>query len=513
MTEANVATPAHNFGANNSNNLPPVIQLTDVTVGFDGHMVLEGVNLRVEAGEFIALIGPSGGGKSTLLRVIAGLLRTGDKHVTGQVAVVGRPAVVFQDYRLLPWRTVRQNVALPLEVTGRGDEADGVLKNVGMQDYAHLYPHQLSGGMRARVAIARAFAQDAEVLLMDEPFAALDALVRERFNEEMKKLHAKTGKTIIFVTHSIREAVYLADRVAVLKNGQLEAIYSARGEGRVTAFTEGLEGELRIRLGLADSTSVEPTPPPLKPPWEIFGVLGLTLLFFGGWSWLATQLNPLFFASPWAVARAFLDSPVLFLEGTLATLRVFTLSLLASLAIGVPTGYLMGRFRVLERLLSPFIVALQATPTVIIAPLLVFALGYGLGSQVIIATLISLFPVLVSTMVGVREVERVYREVFETMGATPWRIFTKLEVPGALPVILGGLRLTVSLALIGTVVGEFTLGGNPGNYGLGYLAQDFIRNQQPDRALAAVAMNVLLGLALYLLVSIIEMWVLRYRKQ
>ena len=153
------------------------IKLEHVSLEFDGKPVLRDVNFSVKQGEFIALIGPSGGGKSTLLRVIAGLL-----EARGHVSVNCKPAVVFQDYRLLPWRTVRGNVALPKELTGRGEDADDVLKQVGMLMHADRYPHQLSGGMRARVAIARALAQDSEVLLMDEPFAALDALVRERFN-------------------------------------------------------------------------------------------------------------------------------------------------------------------------------------------------------------------------------------------------------------------------------------------------------------------------------------------
>ena len=127
---------------------------------FNGRPVLDKVNLSVQRGEFIAIIGPSGGGKSTLLRVIAGLL-----SAKGQVRLEGKSAFVFQDYRLLPWRTAHGNAALPLELTGRGMPADEALKQVGMLPYRDLYPHQLSGGMRARVAIARALAQDAEVLL------------------------------------------------------------------------------------------------------------------------------------------------------------------------------------------------------------------------------------------------------------------------------------------------------------------------------------------------------------
>ncbi|MCS7059513.1 MAG: ABC transporter permease subunit [Meiothermus sp.] len=478
----------------------PAIRLSGITVAFEGREVLKGVDLEVRKGEFVAIIGPSGGGKSTLLRVVAGLL----KAHSGTVEVLGRPAMVFQDYRLLPWRNVEQNIRLPIELTGRGK----VETHLGMKPFLKLYPHQLSGGMKARVAIARALAQDAEVLLMDEPFAALDALVRERFNLELKRLHERTGKTILFVTHSIREAVYLADRVVVLTRGRIEAVLDTKGEGRLTAFTDGIEAELRERLGVADSTFIEPPPPPMRPPWEVFGVLGLGGIFFILWSLLSARI-PLFMPSPTQVWRAMVDNAALLAQSALATLEAALLGTLVSLAAGLPLGYAMGRSRALERLFSPFIVALQAVPTIIIAPLLIIWFGYGLLSKVITVALISIFPVMVSTMVGVREVDRVYREVFQTMGATAWGVFSKLEFPGALPVVLGGLRLTLSLALIGAVVAEFVFGGA----GLGYMANTERLNFRYANAFAAVMVTVGLGIALYALVAGLEGYVLRYRRR
>jgi NitT/TauT family transport system ATP-binding protein len=480
------------------------IRLEQVAVEFDGRAVLKDVKLEVKQGEFVALIGPSGGGKSTLLRAVAGLI-----EAQGQVEVSGKPAVVFQDYRLLPWRTVRENVALPRELTGRGQHADEVLKQVGMREHADRYPHQLSGGMRARVAIARALAQDAEVLLMDEPFAALDALVRERFNLELKRLHERTHKTILFVTHSIREAVYLADRVVLLKDGQIDTILDSHNAGRITAYDDGIEAELRARLGIADSTKVATHRKQLRLPWEVLGVLGLTVLFFLIWTVLAARLgSKLILPSPQQVWLAAVENASYLIPNTLATLRIMAMGVLASLCLGGPLGYLMGKKLTAERLFSPFIVALQAIPTVIIAPLLVLWLGYGLSSRLITTTLISIFPILVSTMVGVREVDRTYREVFQTIGASAWGIFSRLELPGALPMVLGGLRLTVTLALIGTVVSEFVFGGP----GLGDFANSERRNFHVDNAMAAIAVNVVLGLFLYLAVTLLEQWVLRYRK-
>lgn len=484
-----------------------IIDLQGVSVDFNGRRVLDKVSLSVQRGEFIAVIGPSGGGKSTLLRIVAGLL-----EAKGQVRLQGKSAFVFQDYRLLPWRTAHGNAALPLELTGRGMAADEALKQVGMLPYRDLYPHQLSGGMRARVAIARALAQDAEVLLFDEPFAALDALVRERFNLEIKKIHEKTHKTVLFVTHSIREAVYLADRVVVLRDGRIERILETHGEGRLTAFTDGLEAELRELLGVADSTFVTEPPRPLRFPWELLGVLGMLLALLLVWN-LALPAPTPFFPTPGLVWRTMLENTGLLTSSAGETLRIAGLGLLWSLGIGVPLGYLMGKFQVLERLISPFIVGLQAVPVIVFAPFLVQLIGYGTPSRVLIAALISLFPMVIATMIGVREVDRVYREVFQTIGSSGWGVLGKLEIPGALPVILGGLRNTVSLALIGTIVAEFTLGTNGFVGGLGVLVQNARGNLNWALAFSSVFVLIVIGVTLYLLITLLELWVLRYRRR
>jgi NitT/TauT family transport system ATP-binding protein len=485
-----------------------VITLEHVSLDFNARRVLENVSLSVTKGEFIAVLGSSGGGKSTLLRLIAGLLKG-----TGKLEVTAATAMVFQDYRLLPWRTVQQNVLLPSELGGAGMTPEEALTLVGMKSFAHLYPHQLSGGMRARVAIARALAQDAPILLMDEPFAALDALVRERFNLELKKIHEKTGKTILFVTHSIREAVYLADRVVVIKNGRIELVLTTKGQGRITAFTEPLEAQLRGLLGVADSTHIEKPPLIVRFPWEILGVLGMAVVLLLSWNFFVPVPTP-FTPTPGLVWRTMFEKVDVLLPAALETLRITGLGLLWSLLIGIGAGYIMGKLRVLERIFSPFIVALQAIPVIIIAPILVDLIGYTDASRILIATFISLFPILTSTMIGVREVDLVYREVFQTMRSSFWGVLSKLEFPGALPVMLGGLRNTVSLALIGTVVAEFTFPSSvSGQNGLGALAQSARASFEIAFSYAAVFMLVLIGCFLYLLVSLLETWVLSYRKK
>ena len=182
----------------------------------NGVVALDGVTLDVEPGEFVAVLGPSGSGKSTLLRLVAGL----DRPQVGNVDV-GRAtaAYVFQDAHLLPWRSVLRNVELPLELRGVGRRerraaAAAALDLVRVP--GHLYPAQLSGGMRMRTSLARALVTKPTLLLLDEPFAALDEITRQRLDEYLRELWAGSGFTVVFVTHSISEAVFLADRAVVL---------------------------------------------------------------------------------------------------------------------------------------------------------------------------------------------------------------------------------------------------------------------------------------------------------
>jgi NitT/TauT family transport system ATP-binding protein len=210
-----------------------MIQLDDVGQVFDGRegqvTALEKIDLHVRDGEFVTLIGRSGCGKSTLLRLIAGLLRP----TTGSVRVAGDPVTgprrdvsfMFQRPALLPWRSVLSNVMLPIEIDGGGgdrgraayrDRAHQLLEMVGLQGFERRLPHELSGGMQQRVSLCRSLIRDPQVMLMDEPFSALDALTRTELSEELQRIKMELSTTIVFVTHSIEEAIVLADRVVVL---------------------------------------------------------------------------------------------------------------------------------------------------------------------------------------------------------------------------------------------------------------------------------------------------------
>jgi NitT/TauT family transport system ATP-binding protein len=196
---------------------------------------LEGVSLDIKPGEFVSIVGPSGCGKTTLLRMVAGLLtpNSGKVLVGGMEVREPRPDVglVFQQALLLPWLSVLRNVLLPVDVQGKlvadyRERAGGLIRMVGLGGFEKRLPNELSGGMQQRVALARALVHDPKILLMDEPFAALDAMTRESMNIELQRIWAEHHKTVLFVTHGIPEAVFLSDRVVVMtaRPGRVAAV-------------------------------------------------------------------------------------------------------------------------------------------------------------------------------------------------------------------------------------------------------------------------------------------------
>ena len=228
---------------------------------------MDDVSLSVEPGEFVAIIGPSGCGKTTLLKMLGGLV----EPELGSVLIGGlRPeqaradksiGYVFQEPALLPWRTVLQNIRLPMEVNPvSGDDpasAERVMGSVGLSEFAAYYPHQLSGGMRQRVALARAFSFEPSVLLMDEPLGSLDEITREAMRYELLALWETTGKTVVFVTHSVPEATLLADRVLVMSDrpgrlvAEIEVEFARPRDEAIERSTRFLELTSRIREALA----------------------------------------------------------------------------------------------------------------------------------------------------------------------------------------------------------------------------------------------------------------------
>jgi len=211
----------------------PIIVSKGVTIGYTLHRerkrltALRDITLTVKRGEFVVLVGPSGCGKTTFINAISGLVTPWE----GTIEINGKPvagpgpdrAMVFQDYALMPWRTVESNVRMPFEFQDLGlsksemdERVDRFLELVGLKSFKKSYPYELSGGMKQRVGIARALVTEPDILLADEPFAAIDAMTREAMQSELERIVSKTGQTVVFITHSIDEAITLADRVAVI---------------------------------------------------------------------------------------------------------------------------------------------------------------------------------------------------------------------------------------------------------------------------------------------------------
>lgn len=223
-----------------------IVQVRNISKIYDGRVeALKNVSIDFPEGKLTSLLGPSGCGKTTLLKIIAGLIAPNDGEVLVENQVVTKPgperAFVFQDFALLPWATVMRNVAFGLELRGvakaeREDKAERYINDVGLTGFKDAYPHELSGGMKQRVGLARALAVDSKVLLMDEPFSAVDEQTRRKFQEDLLGLVANGNKTFLFVTHSIEEAVYVSDRVVLLSKRPskvstiIESTFSREGD-------------------------------------------------------------------------------------------------------------------------------------------------------------------------------------------------------------------------------------------------------------------------------------------
>lgn len=220
-----------------------MIDVSNVTISFEEenqtHVILDDVSLNIEKGEFICLLGPSGCGKSTLLNAMAGFLKPTSGEIKIENQIVQKPSMkyvtIFQNYGLLPWRTVQKNVELGLETQKYSKEkkakiASHYLKMVGLEHATKKRPAQLSGGMQQRVAIARALAVEPDILFMDEPFGALDAITRMKLQTDILEIAQDTKKTVVFVTHDIEEAVFLADRIVIISAnpGRIKALLTVQ---------------------------------------------------------------------------------------------------------------------------------------------------------------------------------------------------------------------------------------------------------------------------------------------
>jgi len=432
--------------------------------GQDAVTALSEVDVTVDSQELVALVGPSGCGKSTLLNILAGLLApsTGAVFFEGTLGA-GRPAtaMVFQEFALFPWRTVQGNVEFGLEELSVGaDErsrrARHYVEMMGLAGFETRYPHQLSGGMRQRVGIARALAVDPAVLLMDEPFSALDAQTRQLMQEELLTIWERTRQTIVYVTHNIHEAVYMADRVVVLSRRPGPGVRRGRRAHLGPHQGPGAGGPARVttpaRIPVEDRTRF------LRRPDHRLLRVGALLGLLALWEALARLgwVPVLFLPSPVGVLHEGWDMLV---SGEIAlhvaaSLRRLALGFLVGGVLGVVVGVAIGFFAIAEAVGMPLVAATFPIPKIALLPLLILWLGIGETSKVAVIALGVFFPMAINTYTGVRQADPLLVRAAVAFGARRWSVIRKVVLPSALPMIFAGLRLGAGTALLLLVAAE-----------------------------------------------------------
>jgi len=498
--------------------------------------VLSHINLSIRKGEFVTIVGASGSGKTTMLKLISGIITP-----TGGTVLINGEAVsnlrrdtgnVFQKPILLPWRNVLKNILLPVEVVrGEISETDmerafELIDLMGLKGTEKMYPSELSGGMQQRVAIARALILDPDILLLDEPFGSLDSITRERLNCLLLDLWKKTGKTIIFVTHSISEAVLLSSRIVVLSKSPgtikdiIEIDTGKKGTGNQIFSSEYISRtvvEVRSRIkslwtkevskdvkGVISSRRHEKMLNRILEHYEYLLIPVGIVIFILIWALIVrtSRLPEFILPLPKTVFRRFI---LALREGLLLPNLVVTANeSLAGFFIGSICaflfGYLLAKHRNAERLLSPYIVAMQAIPIVALAPLLIIWFGFGIRTKILIAAAVIFFPILISSIVGIRSADREIMELLTSLDAGPFKTFFKFELPSALPVLFGGLKVGITFSVIGAVVGEF-LGSSQG---LGALMNMARASFDTPLVFVSIILLGLMGIFFYLSVSLVE---------
>ena len=499
-----------------------VVSLRGVGKTFErGTVALQGFDLAVRDGEFVSLLGPSGCGKSTALRIIAGLSKAVRRH--GRMG--GRKRRRRQTRLRVPGADAdavgecRAECTAAAAACPRRRDQNAARRwrrrstRVGLADFSPAYPRELSGGMKMRVSIARALVTEPRLLLMDEPFAALDEITRFRLNNDLLALWRVLKRTVIFVTHSVFESVYLSQRIVVMtpRPGRvfaelvIDAPYPRDERFRTSAEYAGYCRTVSEALGAGDGSGAmnEGIRRIVSP---LLTLLYLLILWEGAVRFFAVPAYVL--PAPSLVLQTlFADAGLLF-GSLLVTLGItFEAFVLAALG-GIALAIVFNLWRPAERSLYPFAVVLQVTPIVAIAPLLLIYLPQNLA-VLACAWIVAFFPVLANTTLGLNSVDHNLIALFDLYKASRWQVLWNLKLPAALPQILAGLRIAGGLSLIGAVVAEIAAGSAGAGSGLAYrIAESGYRLNIP-RMFAALLLLSVAGIAIFFLLSALSYLMLR----
>lgn len=522
----------------------PTIEADNLSFSYGDRVVFHGLSFTVEPDEFVSFIGPSGCGKTTLLAVLAGVT---SGHTGTVVRRTESVSFVFQHDSLLEWRDARRNVVLPFELAGTAitpevqSRADRMLDLVGLAGYEHHYPHELSGGMKKRVEIARALVTEPALLILDEPFSALDIITRERLNVLTKNIHQIRRSTVVLVTHSVEEACFLSDRIYVMSDAPSRIVHVTGIRGKehssldrfvLTKEEQCANVETRERAtsfwGQGDAAgpfapaparglrryaaskparrAPSPAPAPVPalrrprlagriPGWAYFpaGLLAILAALVA----LKTLADVPDFIFPHPL-RVFARFGRTLADGTILPDLTMTIveslsGFFVALAVTMLLGYGIAKSPLLSRLLMPYLVAANTIPSVALAPFLVLWFGFGLAPKVITSVIVIFFPMLINNVSAFRLAEEATRDLASFYRPPALRRFTKFELPAALPVVSSGIKVSVTLSVIGAVVGEFVAGAT----GLGSLVSRAKASFDVELMFVALLWLVALGLTYF----------------